>query len=103
MWSFYVGQGPNEPFEYHGVPTPNVEVLGNGSFVFTDTNGWIEDKEISVRYTSINKPTHISLSMASSAKGDQFIGARDSRLLVDNVRLVYPQTPEGPYIVSKQR
>lgn len=96
--------GPaNEPFEYHGVPTPNVEVLGNGSFVFTDTNGWIEDKEISVRYTSINKPTHISLSMASSAKGDQFIGARDSRLLVDNVRLVYPQTPEGPYIVSKQR
>ncbi|MGL5919999.1 MAG: PCMD domain-containing protein [Bacteroidales bacterium] len=96
--------GPaNQPFEYHGIPTPNVEVLGAGKYIFTTTNGW-ENVGIPIKYTpSINSVTHFSVSIASSAKGDQFIGAKDSRLLVDNVRLIYPETPTGSNIEVKYR
>lgn len=96
--------GPSgQPFEYHGVPTPNVEVLGAGKYIFTTTNGWV-NVNIPIKYTpSINSVTHFSVSIASSAKGDQFIGAQGSRLLVDNVRLIYPETPTGSHIVVKHR
>lgn len=96
--------GPlNQPFEYHGIATPNVEVIGVGKYIFTTTDGW-ENVVIPIRYSpSINSVTHFSVSIASSAKGDQFIGAKDSRLLVDNVRLIYPETPTGSNIEVKYR
>ncbi|MGL5319065.1 MAG: PCMD domain-containing protein, partial [Bacteroidales bacterium] len=96
--------GPvTEPFEYHGIPTPKVEVIGAGKYIFTTTNGW-KNVVIPINYTpSINSVTHFSVSIASSAKGDQFIGAKDSRLLVDNIRLIYPETPIGSYIEVKYR
>ncbi|MGL5786290.1 MAG: PCMD domain-containing protein [Bacteroidales bacterium] len=94
---------PSQPFEYHGVATPNVEVLGAGKFIFTTTDGW-ENVAVPISYTpSINAVTHFSISMASSSKGDQFIGADGSVLLVDNVRLIYPETPTGSNIVIKYR
>lgn len=94
---------PNQPFEYHGVATPNVEVLGTGKYIFTTTEDWV-NAVIPITYTpSINAVTHFSISMASSSKGDQFIGADGSSLLVDNVRLIYPETPTGSNIVIKYR
>ncbi|MGL5016190.1 MAG: PCMD domain-containing protein [Bacteroidales bacterium] len=94
---------PNVEMEYHLVPTSEVEVLGRGDLFFTSTDEWITAR-IDVKYNNtISEPTHISISAASSARGDKFIGANGSRLLMDNLKLIYPETPSGSNIVSKRR
>ncbi|MGL4994194.1 MAG: PCMD domain-containing protein [Bacteroidales bacterium] len=94
---------PDVEMEYHLDPTPDVEVLGRGELIFTNTQGWVT-ANIDLEYTNTSsEPTHISISAASSARGDSFIGANGSRLLMDNLKLIYPQTPSGSNIVSKRR
>lgn len=98
----YTGD-PSKPIEYHSDPREDVEVIGRGEYLFTNTNGWVTAR-VPVDYTNPSaQPTHISISAASSARGDFFIGANGSRLLLDNLKLIYNETPSGAHIVSKRR
>lgn len=55
----------------------------------SDADGWME-LEIPLDYRAVNrKPTHIIVSFASSALGDYFTGSSQSRLWIDDIRLIY--------------
>lgn len=57
--------------------------------VGSDADGWVE-LEIPLDYSALDrKPTHIIVSFASSALGDYFTGSSQSRLWIDDIRLVY--------------
>lgn len=57
--------------------------------VGSDADGWME-LEIPLDYRAIDrKPTHIIVSFASSALGDYFTGSSQSRLWIDDIRLIY--------------
>lgn len=52
-------------------------------------NGWVE-VEIPLDYRTVaRKPTHLIITFASSRYGDYFTGSSQSRLWVDDVRMVY--------------
>lgn len=52
-------------------------------------DGWVE-LEIPLDYRALDrKPAHIIVSFASSALGDYFTGSSQSKLWIDDVRLVY--------------
>ena len=54
-----------------------------------DADGWME-LEIPLDYRAVDrKPTHIIVSFASSALGDYFTGSSQSRLWIDDIRLIY--------------
>ncbi|MDR1414905.1 MAG: PCMD domain-containing protein [Odoribacteraceae bacterium] len=79
--------------KYHGDPVDGVTVLGRGNIIFDGTEasaGAWSNFEIPVAYTNtILAPTHLVIVFTSSKDGDKFIGAKGSKLTVDNVTLRY--------------
>lgn len=58
-------------------------------FVQDAGDGWVE-LEIPLEYRATDRrPTHIIVSFASSALGDYFTGSSQSRMWIDDIRLVY--------------
>ena len=80
-------------YEYHGDPKDDIVVLARGEYTPTkgENTDWsrvaidITKNENFAKY----KATHIVIAMASSKRGDEFIGGIGSKLTVDNVELVY--------------
>lgn len=63
--------------------------IQGATIISTAPDGWVE-LEIKLDYrTTERKPTHIILSFASSRYGDYFSGSSDSRLWLDDIRLIY--------------
>lgn len=65
-------------------------VIAYGSRILDNgTGGWVE-VSIPLVYTDVTrKPTHIIVSCASSMYGDYFTGSSQSRMWIDDMRLVY--------------
>ncbi|WP_270516759.1 PCMD domain-containing protein [Sanguibacteroides sp. AM78-02pH3A] len=78
--------------EYHDRDIPDLTVIGEGDYVLKGSDLSLRDWKnivIPIKYTSDLEPTHISIVMTSSNKGDLFIGAKGSTLTVDNLTFKY--------------
>ncbi len=65
-------------------------VIGSGELIFTSsTDGWIEFN-VPLEYVSTSRiPTHMILVCTSSRYGDYFTGSIQSRMVVDDLELVF--------------
>lgn len=67
----------------------NVTEIGRAQITSGDTQLVMKKISIPFIYSTLQKPTHISIVFASSKDGDLFTGAVGSTLTIDDVELVY--------------
>ncbi|MDR2037164.1 MAG: PCMD domain-containing protein [Bacteroidales bacterium] len=83
-------EGPGD-LNYNGEPVDGVHVLARGEKVMT-TSPEMSRITIPIERNAkydLYTPTHFVVVMASSIEGHLFIGAKDSKLTVDNFELIY--------------
>lgn len=89
---YWKGEGS---IDFHDKDTEDVITLGMGEYIFDGADPSVQNwkkLEIPIIYNKAYtylEPTHISIVMTSSEKGDYFIGAEGSKLTVDNLTINY--------------
>ena len=78
----------SDPSTFFNIKGKNV--IGAGELIFTEsTDGWLEFT-IPMEYVSTSEvPTHIIIVCTGSRFGDYFTGSTGSRMLVDDLSLIY--------------
>ena len=89
---YWKGEGN---IDFHDKDTEDVITLGMGEYIFDGADPSVQNwtkLKIPIIYNKAYtylEPTHISIVMTSSEKGDYFIGAEGSKLTVDNLTINY--------------
>lgn len=91
IWVELVHWSGGGNIDYAGEPKSTVKVLARGEYNFNGASEW---NRITIPFEKtanydLYPVTHIVVVMASSAEGHLFLGAKGSKLTVDNIELVY--------------
>ncbi len=92
IWVELVNWSGNGNISYNGEANANVKVLARGEYNFVGASDWTRITIPFVKNAIYDQypVTHIVVVMASSYEGHLFLGAKGSKLTVDNIELVYP-------------
>ncbi|MDR0659724.1 MAG: PCMD domain-containing protein [Prevotellaceae bacterium] len=91
IWVELVNWSGSGNIDYAGTPKETIKVLARGEYDFIGASGW---NRITIPFEKtasydLYPVTHIVIVMASSFEGHLFLGAKGSKLTVDNIELVY--------------
>lgn len=94
IWIELLHWSKNSKLEYHREPVEGLTILGEGELIFDqnkiDNIGEWQVYRIPMTYKEHYNhlaPTHIAITMSSSIEGDYFIGAPESKLTVNYIKI----------------
>jgi hypothetical protein len=91
VWAELIHWDGQGQLNYNGDPADGVHVLARGEYVVSGRTGWTRIRVPLERQPEYGQyqPTHLVFVAASSIEGHLFIGAKGSKLTVDNFELIY--------------